>query len=156
MKWTRPKLMSLVTPTSYGAACSNGVAPEPTCAGGTGATSQCAGGTSASGLGCVTGTDPRPYTCGGGNKATGTCGGGNSAPIQGTSWQAGKLALINENILECVFIVKPLLDANEENRIAGAVGFSVRGNKVYIIKCNTMMVACGGAINIYQPRSVGE
>jgi adenylylsulfate reductase subunit A len=42
------------------------------------------------------------------------------------------------------------------NQIAGAVGFSVRENKVYIIKCKTMMVACGGAVNIYQPRSVGE
>jgi adenylylsulfate reductase subunit A len=70
--------------------------------------------------------------------------------------EAAKLALGDDNILERVFIVELLLDANEENRIAGAVGFSVRENKVYIIKCNTMMVACGGAVNIYQPRSVGE
>ena len=70
--------------------------------------------------------------------------------------EAAKLALGEENILERVFIVELLLDANEENRIAGAVGFSVRENKVYIIKCKTMMVACGGAVNIYQPRSVGE
>jgi len=70
--------------------------------------------------------------------------------------EAAKLALGEDNILERVFIVELLLDANEENRVAGAVGFSVRENKVYIIKCNTMMVACGGAVNIYQPRSVGE
>ena len=70
--------------------------------------------------------------------------------------EAAKLALGEENIIERVFIVELLLDANEENRIAGAVGFSVRENKVYIIKCKTMMVACGGAVNIYQPRSVGE
>jgi adenylylsulfate reductase subunit A len=70
--------------------------------------------------------------------------------------EAAKLALGEENILERCFIVELLLDANEENRIAGAVGFSVRENKVYIIKCNTMVVACGGAVNIYQPRSVGE
>ena len=70
--------------------------------------------------------------------------------------EAAKLALGEENILERVFIVELLLDANEPNRIAGAVGFSVRENKVYIIKTNTMMVACGGAVNIYQPRSVGE
>ncbi|UCH91504.1 MAG: adenylyl-sulfate reductase subunit alpha, partial [Nitrospirota bacterium] len=70
--------------------------------------------------------------------------------------EAAKLALGEDNILERVFIVELLLDANEENRIAGAVGFSVRENKIYIIKCNTMMVACGGAVNIYQPRSVGE
>ncbi len=70
--------------------------------------------------------------------------------------EAAKLALGEDNILERVFIVELLLDANEENRIAGAIGFSVRENKVYIIKCNTMVVACGGAVNIYQPRSVGE
>lgn len=70
--------------------------------------------------------------------------------------EAAKLALGEENILERVFIVEILLDANKENQIAGAVGFSVRENKIYIIKCKTMMVACGGAVNIYQPRSVGE
>jgi len=70
--------------------------------------------------------------------------------------EAAKLAIGDENILERVFIVEVLLDANKENQIAGAVGFSVRENKVYIIKCKTMMVACGGAVNIYQPRSVGE
>ncbi|MFW5810106.1 MAG: adenylyl-sulfate reductase subunit alpha, partial [Thermodesulfobacteriota bacterium] len=70
--------------------------------------------------------------------------------------EAAKKALGEDNILERVFIVELLLDANEENRIAGAVGFSVRENKIFIIKANTVMVACGGAVNIYQPRSVGE
>ncbi len=70
--------------------------------------------------------------------------------------EAAKLAIGDENILERVFIVELLPDANVENQIAGAVGFSVRENKVYIIKCKTMMVACGGAVNIYQPRSIGE
>ncbi len=70
--------------------------------------------------------------------------------------EAAKLAIGDENILERVFIVEILLDANKENQIAGAVGFSVRENKIYIIKCKSMMVACGGAVNIYQPRSVGE
>jgi len=70
--------------------------------------------------------------------------------------EAAKKALGEENILERVFIVELLLDANKPNTIAGAVGFSVRENKIYIIKCKTMMVACGGAVNIYQPRSVGE
>jgi adenylylsulfate reductase subunit A len=70
--------------------------------------------------------------------------------------EAAKLALGDDNILERVFIVELLNDANNPGQIAGAVGFSVRENKVYIIKCKTMMVACGGAVNIYQPRSVGE
>ena len=67
-----------------------------------------------------------------------------------------KKAIGDDNVLERCFIVELLLDANKENQIAGAVGFSVRENKVYIIKCKSMMVACGGAVNIYQPRSVGE
>jgi adenylylsulfate reductase subunit A len=70
--------------------------------------------------------------------------------------EAAKLALGEDNILERVFIVELLLDANEPNRIAGAMGFSTRENKVYILKANTILIACGGAVNIYQPRSVGE
>ena len=70
--------------------------------------------------------------------------------------EASKLALGEDNIIERCFIVELLNDANNPNQIAGAVGFSVRENKIYIIKCKTMMIACGGAVNIYQPRSVGE
>ena len=70
--------------------------------------------------------------------------------------EAAKKALGDENILERVFIVELLNDKNDPSKIAGAVGFSTRENKVYIIKCQTMMVACGGAVNIYQPRSVAE
>ncbi len=70
--------------------------------------------------------------------------------------EAAKLALGEDNIIERCFIVELLTDANNPGQIAGAVGFSVRENKVFIIKAKTMMVACGGAVNIYQPRSVGE
>ncbi len=70
--------------------------------------------------------------------------------------EAAKKALGDENILERVFIVELLNDKNDPKKIAGAVGFSTRENKVYIIKAKTMMVACGGAVNIYQPRSIGE
>ena len=93
-----------------------------------------------------------------------------AAPVRTGKWQimingesykrivaeAAKKALGEENILERVFIVELLNDKNDPSKIAGAVGFSTRENKVYIIKCQTMMVACGGAVNIYQPRSVGE
>jgi adenylylsulfate reductase subunit A len=93
-----------------------------------------------------------------------------AAPVRTGKWQimingesykcivaeAAKKALGEENILERVFIIKLLLDANKENTIAGAIGFSVRENKVYVIKCKAMMVACGGAVNIYMPRSQGE
>lgn len=62
----------------------------------------------------------------------------------------------NGVILERVFIVRPLMDANEPNRCCGAVGFSVRENKVYIIKANATLIATGGAVNIFRPRSIGE
>ena len=70
--------------------------------------------------------------------------------------EAAKVALGEDRYKERVFIVKMLLDANEPNRIAGAVGFSTRENKVYVITCNAAVVACGGAVNVYRPRSTGE
>ncbi len=70
--------------------------------------------------------------------------------------EAAKNALGEERLQERVFIVKLLLDANTPNRIAGAVGFNVRENKVHIYKTNAMVVACGGAVNVYKPRSTGE
>ncbi len=70
--------------------------------------------------------------------------------------EPAKTALGDDNILERVFIVKLLLDKNKPNQIAGAAGFSVRENKVYVIKCKTAVIACGGAVNIFRPRSTGE
>ncbi|MCW8800811.1 MAG: adenylyl-sulfate reductase subunit alpha [Desulfobacter sp.] len=95
---------------------------------------------------------------------------GGATPVRTGKWQimingesykrivaeAGKKALGDENILERVFIVEILNDKDDPKRAAGAVGFSVRENKVYIINAKVMMVACGGAVNIYQPRSVAE
>ena len=70
--------------------------------------------------------------------------------------EAAKLALGEDNIIERCFIVEILNDKNDPKSVAGAVGFSLRENRIYIIKAKTTMVACGGAVNIYQPRSVGE
>ena len=42
------------------------------------------------------------------------------------------------------------------NRVAGAVGFNLRANEVHIFKANAIMVAAGGAVNVYRPRSTGE
>jgi len=72
--------------------------------------------------------------------------------------EAAKAALEEKgyDLYERVFIVKLLLDANKDNTIAGAVGFSVRENKVHVFKCKAMMVACGGAVNIFRPRSTDE
>ncbi len=62
----------------------------------------------------------------------------------------------NGEIIERCFIVRPLMDANEPNRCCGGVGFSVRENKLYIIKAKATLIATGGAVNIFRPRSVGE
>jgi len=70
--------------------------------------------------------------------------------------EPAKKALGEDNIMERVFIVKMLLDKNLDNTIAGAVGFSTRENKVHVFTCKAALVACGGAVNIFRPRSTGE
>jgi len=70
--------------------------------------------------------------------------------------EGAKKALGIENIYERVFIVKLILDANNENQIAGAVGFSVREHKLYIFRCKTCLLVAGGAVNVFRPRSTGE
>ena len=70
--------------------------------------------------------------------------------------EATKNAMGVDNIIERLFIVKLLTDANDPSRIAGAVGFSVRENKVYFIKAKAICCLCGGAVHIFRPRSVGE
>ncbi len=70
--------------------------------------------------------------------------------------EAAKKALGMENIQERIFIVKLLLDTNVDNRIAGAVGFSNREDKIYIYKANAILLVAGGAVNVFRPRSVAE
>ncbi len=70
--------------------------------------------------------------------------------------EAAKKALGIDNILERVFIVKLLLDANNPNQIAGAVGFSVREHKLYVIKAKAILDVAGGAVNVFRPRTTGE
>jgi len=67
--------------------------------------------------------------------------------------EAAKNALGMENIYERVFIVAPLMDGD---RIAGAVGFSVRENKFYVFRAKAVLVALGGAVHVFKPRSSGE
>ncbi len=67
--------------------------------------------------------------------------------------EAAKNALGVDNIYERVFIVEPILDGD---RIAGAVGFSVRENKFYVFKAKAVMAAMGGAVHVFKPRSAGE
>jgi adenylylsulfate reductase subunit A len=70
--------------------------------------------------------------------------------------EAAKKALGTERIQERVFIVRLINDKNDPGRIAGAAGFSVREDKVYVYKFKTCLLVCGGAVNVFRPRSVGE
>ena len=69
--------------------------------------------------------------------------------------EAAKNALnaADAQIFERVFIVGPLMDGN---RIAGAVGFSVREEKFYVFNAKATFVAMGGAVHVFKPRSSGE
>src|SRR4030042_2143680 len=60
------------------------------------------------------------------------------------------------NHYERVFIVKLYNDAKEPNSVAAAAGFSVRENKIYIFKAKAMVLAAGGAVNVFRPRSTQE
>jgi adenylylsulfate reductase subunit A len=70
--------------------------------------------------------------------------------------EAAKKALGMENIQERIFIVRLVNDKNDPNRVAGAAGFSVRENKLFIYKFKACLLVCGGAVNVFRPRSVGE
>jgi adenylylsulfate reductase subunit A len=78
--------------------------------------------------------------------------------------EAAKLALennrkvtgVDQNHFERVFIVKLLKDENDPDRIAGAVGFSVREQKFYVFKCKVALLAAGGAVNVFKTRAIGE
>jgi len=60
-------------------------------------------------------------------------------------------------IVERVFVHELLLDKNDKNRVAGAVGFSVREPfDFYVFKAKAVLVAAGGAVHVFRPRSTGE
>jgi len=63
---------------------------------------------------------------------------------------------VKQNHYERVFIVKLYNDAKDPNRVAAAAGFSVRENKIYIFKAKAMVLAAGGAVNVFRPRSTQE
>ena len=82
-------------------------------------------------------------------------------PIHGESIkpiaaEPARTAIGPENIYERVSITHLLTDADDPQRIAGAVGFAVRENKIYVFRAKAVIITCGGASNVFRPRSVGE
>ncbi len=70
--------------------------------------------------------------------------------------EAAKKALGTDKIQERVFIVKLVNDKNDPERVSGAIGFSVREHKLYVYKFKACLLAAGGCVNLFRPRSVGE
>ncbi|OGA48425.1 MAG: adenylyl-sulfate reductase subunit alpha [Betaproteobacteria bacterium RIFCSPLOWO2_12_FULL_62_13] len=70
--------------------------------------------------------------------------------------EGAKKSLGMENIQERVFIVRLVTDKNDPTRVAGAAGFSVRDHKLYVYKFKCCLLAAGGAVNVFRPRSIGE
>ncbi len=68
--------------------------------------------------------------------------------------EAAKNALGMDNIYERVFVTEPILDG--KGNCVGAAGFSVRDDKFYIFKAKAVIVAMGGAVHVFKPRSSGE
>ena len=68
--------------------------------------------------------------------------------------EAAKNALGMDNIYERVFVTEPLMDGN--GNCVGAAGFSVRDDKFYVFKAKAVIVAMGGAVHVFKPRSSGE
>jgi adenylylsulfate reductase subunit A len=69
--------------------------------------------------------------------------------------EAAKTALADAGgeYFERVFITHPLMDGD---KCVGAIGFSVRENKVYVFKAKATLCAMGGAVHVFKPRSTGE
>jgi adenylylsulfate reductase subunit A len=69
--------------------------------------------------------------------------------------EAAKNALADAGgeYFERVFLTHPLMDGD---KCVGAIGFSVRENKVYVFKAKATLCSMGGAVHVFKPRSTGE
>jgi len=55
-----------------------------------------------------------------------------------------------------IMVTHLLMDETRPNRVAGAVGFSVRDGNFYVFRSKAVIVTAGGASHIFKPHSVGE
>ena len=70
--------------------------------------------------------------------------------------EGARRAIGEENVYERIFVSHLLLDKEDKNRVAGAVGFSIREHKVFVFKARSVIVAAGGATNVFRPHAIGE
>ena len=57
---------------------------------------------------------------------------------------------------ERIMVTHLLPDADDPNRVAGAVGVNVRDGSFYVFRAKAVIVCAAGASHIYRPRSAGE
>jgi adenylylsulfate reductase subunit A len=69
--------------------------------------------------------------------------------------EAAKKAIGPENVYERVYVSDVLTDPATGN-VSGAIGLSVRDNKVYVFKARTVISSAGGATGVFRPHAVGE
>ena len=70
--------------------------------------------------------------------------------------EAARNAIGAENILERIFVARLLLDKNDPKRVAGAIGFSVRENKMFVFKAKAVISSAGGATGVFRPHAHSE
>ena len=70
--------------------------------------------------------------------------------------EAARSAIGEENVYERIFAARLLMDRNDPAKIGGAIGFSVRDNKIYVFKARAVISAAGGATGVYRPHAHAE
>ena len=61
-----------------------------------------------------------------------------------------------DKIYNRIMVTHLLMDENNPNRVAGAIGFNVRTGDLHVFKAKAVIVGAGGASHIFKPRAVGE
>ena len=69
--------------------------------------------------------------------------------------EAAKGAIGPENVYERIFVSHVLKDP-DTGRASGAIGFSVRENKIFVFKARAVISSAGGATGVFRPHAVGE
>ncbi|MHB8760422.1 MAG: adenylyl-sulfate reductase subunit alpha, partial [Thiobacillus sp.] len=59
-------------------------------------------------------------------------------------------------VINRIMVTHLLMDSARPNRVAGAVGFSVRDGSFYVFRAKALINGAGGASHVFRPRSVGE
>jgi adenylylsulfate reductase, subunit A len=76
--------------------------------------------------------------------------------IHGESYKPIIAEAARKSATEVYKVTHLLMDKAHPDRIAGAVGFSVRDGNFYVFRAKAVIVAAGGASHIYKARSIGE